>query len=50
MSASRAFSRNKPIIAYKAGRFAESAQAAASHTGAMAGEDAVFDAVFADER
>jgi acetyltransferase len=47
MSASRSFSRTKPIIAYKAGRFAESAKAAASHTGAMAGEDAVFDAVFA---
>jgi acetyltransferase len=46
MSASRAFSRTKPIVAYKAGRFAESAKAAASHTGAMAGEDAVYDAVF----
>jgi acetyltransferase len=46
MSAARAFARNKPIVAYKAGRFAESAQAAASHTGALAGEDAVVDAVF----
>lgn len=46
MSAGRAFSRTKPIIAYKAGRFAESAAAAASHTGAMAAEDAVYDAVF----
>ena len=46
VSAARAFSRNKPIVAYKAGRFAESAHAAASHTGAMAGEDAVCDAVF----
>lgn len=47
MSAARAFARKKPIIAYKAGRFAESAQAAASHTGAMAGVDAVYEAAFA---
>lgn len=46
MSAARAFSRTKPIIAYKAGRFAESARAAASHTGALAGEDAVYNAAF----
>ena len=46
MSAARAFARTKPIVAYKAGRFAESAQAAASHTGALAGVDAVYDAAF----
>ncbi|MEM6561188.1 MAG: acetate--CoA ligase family protein, partial [Planctomycetota bacterium] len=46
VSAARAFSRTKPIIAYKAGRFAASAEAAASHTGALAGEDAVYDAAF----
>ncbi len=46
LSAARAFTRKKPIIAYKAGRFAESAQAAASHTGAMAGVDAVYEAAF----
>jgi acetyltransferase len=46
MSAARAFTRSKPIIVYKAGRFAASAKAAVSHTGAMAGEDAVYDAAF----
>lgn len=46
MSAARAFARSKPIVAYKAGRFAESAAAAASHTGAMAGVDAVYEAAF----
>jgi len=47
MSAARAFTKKKPIIAYKAGRFMESAKAAASHTGAMAGVDAVYEAAFA---
>jgi acetyltransferase len=46
MTAARAFARSKPILAYKAGRFAESARVAASHTGAMASEDAVYDAAF----
>lgn len=46
MTAARAFARSKPILAYKAGRFPESAQVAASHTGAMASEDAVYDAAF----
>lgn len=46
MTAARAFARTKPIVVYKAGRFPESAAAAASHTGALAGEDAVYDAAF----
>ncbi|MGV8073767.1 MAG: GNAT family N-acetyltransferase [Syntrophobacteraceae bacterium] len=46
MSAAREFARRKPIILLKPGRFAESARAAHSHTGAMAGDDAVYEAVF----
>jgi acetyltransferase len=46
MTAARAFARQKPIIAFKAGRFPASAEVAASHTGAMASEDAVYDAAF----
>jgi len=46
MSAARAFARKKPIIVYKSGRFPESAKVAASHTGALASEDAIYDAVF----
>ncbi len=46
MTAARAFARTKPIVAYKAGRFPESAEVAASHTGAMVAEDAVYDAAF----
>ncbi|HAS17950.1 MAG: acetyl-CoA synthetase [Nitrospirae bacterium RIFCSPLOWO2_02_42_7] len=46
MSAARGFARNKPIIILKPGRFTESAKAAMSHTGAMAGDDQVYDAAF----
>ena len=44
MSAARAASRNKPVLVVKAGRAPEGAKAAASHTGALAGSDAVYDA------
>ena len=46
MSAARAAARIKPVIVVKSGRFAESARAAASHTGALAGIDGVYDAAF----
>ncbi|MEJ0040366.1 MAG: bifunctional acetate--CoA ligase family protein/GNAT family N-acetyltransferase [Gammaproteobacteria bacterium] len=46
MSAARAAARNKPVIVVKAGRYAEGAKAAASHTGALAGADDVYDAAF----
>ena len=46
MSAARSVSRVKPIIVLKSGKSPAGAKAAASHTGAMAGEDAVYDAAF----
>ena len=44
MSAARAAARNKPVLVVKAGRSAAGQQAAASHTGALAGSDLVIDA------
>ncbi len=46
LSAARAAARLKPVIAIKAGRHAAAAKAASSHTGAMAGVDAIYDAAF----
>lgn len=46
LSALRSYARTKPIIVYKAGRFPQSAAVAASHTGALVSEDAVYDAAF----
>jgi len=46
MSAARAASRIKPVLVLKAGRSQAGARAATSHTGVLAGADAVYDAVF----
>lgn len=46
MSAARAFARSKPIIILKAGKSQEGGKATLSHTGSVAGNDAVFDAAF----
>jgi acyl-CoA synthetase (NDP forming) len=44
----RAHRRGVPVFVLKSGRSAVGRRAASSHTGALAGEDAVYDAVFAD--
>ena len=46
MSAARSAARAKPVIVIKSGRYAESARAAATHTGALAGGDAAVGAAF----
>jgi len=46
MSAARAAARVKPVLVAKAGRHAQGAKAACTHTGALAGSDAVYDAAF----
>ena len=46
MSAARAAARVKPVVVVKAGRQAAGAKAAATHTGALAGSDAVYAAAF----
>ena len=46
LSAAREVTLRKPIIVLKGGRTAQAAQAAASHTGTMAGSDEVLTAAF----
>src|SRR6201993_1112594 len=46
MSAARTASRIKPVLVLKAGRSNAGARAATSHTGVLAGADAVYDAAF----
>ncbi|HEX8463966.1 MAG TPA: CoA-binding protein, partial [Abditibacterium sp.] len=46
LSAAREVALSKPIIVIKAGRTSQAAQAAASHTGTLAGSDEVLDAAF----
>jgi len=46
MSAGRIAARSKPVVVIKAGRSLAGAKAALSHTGALAGSDAVYDAAF----
>src|SRR5215469_13715965 len=46
MSAARAAARAKPVLVVKSGRHAIGAKAALTHTGALAGSDAVYDAAF----
>ena len=47
VQAAREVTKHKPVIALKVGRFEAGQKAAASHTGALAGSEAAFDAAFA---
>jgi acetyl coenzyme A synthetase (ADP forming)-like protein len=46
VDAARRVSKQKPVVVLKAGRTPQGARAAASHTGALAGTDQIYDAAF----
>lgn len=46
MSAGRSAARNKPVIVIKTGRGMEEVRSAVSHTGSLAGSDAIYDIAF----
>lgn len=46
MSAARAAARIKPVVVVKSSRIEQGAKTATTHTGALAGADAVYDAAF----
>ena len=46
MEIARKVTPKKPVIAFKAGRYAGGSQAVASHSGALAGNDMVYEAAF----
>jgi acyl-CoA synthetase (NDP forming) len=46
VAATRAQAAGKPVVAFKVGRSESGARSAVSHTGALAGSDAAYDALF----